>query len=292
MSFAKAAEELAVTPAALSYQIKQLEEHLGLSLFHRLNRAVELTEAGRLLAPGVADGFDAFRQAVRGLDRLRDGNALTITAGPAFTAKWLAPRLYRFVAEHGEIEVSLIAALRIMDFARDGVDAAVRFGYTPEADLYSEILIEEKMAPVCSPDLARTLKAPEDLLTASLLHDDSLARMSDAPTWNDWLHTAGVHRDDWRRGPRFSNADHVLDAAAAGAGVALGRLSLAEEDLRSGRLAAPFDMAVDVGAHFRFVCPKGAETRPSLAAFLDWLRSETANAAPSLPDLRVVPVKR
>lgn len=281
MSFAKAAEELHVTPAALSYQIKNLETDLGVSLFRRLNRAVELTEAGRVLAPGVADGFQALKAAVGKVNRMRDGRGLVLTAGPAFTAKWLAPRIYRFVERRPDIEVRLVASLKKLDFARDEVDAAIRFTRrSEEPGCYVETMVRELMSPVCAPAMAARLKSPADLIGAPLVHDESLALMQKPPNWGDWLKAAGVEAD-WRRGLRFSNADQVLEAAAAGGGVALGRLSLAATDLASGRLVAPFDLAIDTGAHFNFVCPGGMETRPECAALLDWLRDEmTGESAP------------
>ncbi|QIE55838.1 transcriptional regulator GcvA [Pikeienuella piscinae] len=288
MSFARAAEELYVTPAALSYQIKNLETDLGVQLFRRLNRAVELTEAGRLLAPGVADGFEALKAAVRNVNRMRDGRGLVLTAGPAFTAKWLAPRIYRFVERRPDIEVRLVASLKKLDFNRDEVDAAIRFTrHNEEPGCYVETMVHELMSPVCAPALAARLKNPSDLIGAPLVHDESLALMQKPPNWGDWLKVAGVEMD-WRRGPKFSNADQALEAAAAGGGVALGRLSLATTDLRSGRLVAPFDIAIDTGAHFNFVCPAGMETRPEYVALLDWLRDELSDESAPGEGMRIV----
>lgn len=288
LSFAKAAEELYVTPAALSYQIKSLETDLGIQLFRRLNRAVELTEAGRLLSPGVSDGFEALKAAVHNVNKLRDGRGLVLTAGPAFTAKWLAPRIYRFVERRPDIEVRIVASLKRMDFSRDEVDAAIRFTrLNDEPDCYVETLIHELITPVCAPALAERLKAPADLAGASLIHDDSLAMMVRPPNWGDWLAAAEVEAD-WSRGTRFSNADHTLAAAIDGGGVALGRLSIAAADLRAGRLVAPFDIAIDIGAHFNFVCPKGLETRPDYAALLEWLRDELAGESAPAEGMRIV----
>ncbi|MGB0506356.1 MAG: transcriptional regulator GcvA [Pikeienuella sp.] len=287
MSFAMAAAELSVTPAALSYQIKSLEQDLDVTLFHRLNRAVELTEAGKALAPGLSRAFDEMREAVHVMRRATEG-ALTLTAGPAFTAKWLAPRIYRFVEKHPDIEVRMIAALRKMDFRHDGVDAAIRFTRAEEEPgSYVEVMVEELMAPICAPQVAARLNSPADLVGAHFLHDDSLNILDRPPGWRDWLKIAGVEAD-WRHGPRFSNADHVLDAAAGGGGVALGRLSLAADDLRSGRLVAPFDLAIDTGAHFNFVCPAGHEVRTDIAALLDWLREELAGESAPGEGMRIV----
>ena len=273
MSFARAAEELFVTPAALSYQIKQLEEHLGVAVFRRLNRAVALTEAGRTLQPGVAQGFDALRQAVRAVARLADGAGLTITAGPAFTAKWLAPRFFRFAEAHPEIELRFVASLRIMDFDRDGIDAAIRFGNGQDEGLYSEILTDDWAMPVCTPGLAERIAATGSVAGLQLLHDESVRFLDPVPDWAAWGRATGME-GDWTHGARFSNADHAIDVALEGGGVALGRITLVERYLDSGRLVAPFATALRVGAQYRFVCPPGAETHPRVCVFLRWIREE------------------
>ena len=292
MSFAKAAEELSVTPAALSYQIKQLEDHFGLPLFHRLNRAVELTEAGKRLRPGVAEGFEAFRQAVHALDALREGRGLTITAGPAFTAKWLAPRIFHFLEREPEVEVRIVASLRVMDFERDGIDAAIRFGRRVGPGDYSRVLFQDVMTPMCAPSLAGKLRDPQDLRGMALIHDDSMAPLGTIANWGDWLDAAGVDKPDWGRGARFSNADHALSAACEGGAVALGRPALAEPELRTGRLVAPFRLAIDPEAQTRFICPRGAEAMPAMATFLRWLDEEIAATGNPLPDLEVVHIPR
>lgn len=273
MSFSKAAEELFVTPAALSYQIKQLEEHLGTPVFRRLNRAVELTEAGRTLRPGVAEGFDRLRQAVRAVARLGDDPGLSITAGPAFTAKWLAPRFFRFAEAHPEIELRFVATLRIMDFDRDGVDAAIRFGTGTDDGLYSEVLTADWATPVCTPTLAARIAETGTFAGLQLLHDESIGFLDPAPDWAAWGRATGMERD-WTHGARFTNADHAIDVALEEGGVALGRITLVERYLDSGRLVAPFRTALRVGAQYRFVCPPGAETQPKIRAFLAWMRLE------------------
>ena len=273
MSFARAAEELFVTPAALSYQIKQLEEHLGTAVFRRLNRAVELTEAGRALRPGVAEGFDALRRAVRAVARLGDSAGLTITAGPAFTAKWLAPRFFRFAEAHPEIELRFVATLRIMDFDRDGVDAAIRFGNGTDEGFYSEVLTDDWATPVCTPALAERIAANGLPGGLQLLHDESVEFLNPPPDWPAWGRVTGM-AGDWKHGARYSNADHANDVALEGGGVALGRITLVERYLDSGRLVAPFRTALRVGAQYRFVCPPGAETHPRICVFLAWIRDE------------------
>ncbi len=278
MSFAKAADELNVTPAALSFQIKSLEEHLGHKLFRRLNRAVELTEAGRALAPGTANAFAALSAAWGAAHRAVDTTTLTITAGPAFTAKWLAPRLFSFAQAHPEIELRFIASIRMMDFDRDEVDVAIRFGFGSDEGLFAVRLIEEWATPMVAPDLADQIKTYEDLRQVPLLHQHDTAWLREEIDWPAWFRQTdlGPMPDS---GLRFSQADHAVDAAVAGGGAVMGRIAHTSKELSDGRLVAPFDLALRTDSHYRFVCPEGAETRPQVGAFLEWIKEEVADFA-------------
>ena len=288
MSFAKAAEELHVTPAALSFQIKSLEEHLGTQVFRRLNRAVELTEAGKALAPGVADGFQTLAAAWRAAERTVDNHTLTVTAGPAFTAKWLAPRLYEFAQLHPEVELRFSASLKMMDFGRDAIDVAIRFGYGPDTGLYSLPLAQEWVCPVMTPALAEKFPTPESLTKAPLIFDDSISFLEPRSDWQTWFRAMGVDCDP-SHGPRFSQADHAVDAALAGVGVVLGRRALVVKDLHDGRLVAPFPTALDTGVRFRFLCADGAQTRPQIAAFRDWIVAEIDKTSHITDRMTLVP---
>lgn len=287
MSFAKAAEELSVTPAALSFQIKSLEEHLGTPLFRRLNRAVELTEAGLALAPGAKDGFQTLANAWRAAQRLQDSQSLTVTAGPAFTAKWLAPRLYEFAQAHPEIELRFSASLRIMDFGRDAIDVAIRFGRHNDDDLYSLPLAEEWVAPVMTPALAEKFPDAQSLVEAPLIFDDSIGFLYPRCDWKAWFAAMDVEFDP-THGPHFSQADHAVDAALAGVGVVLGRRALVVKDIDDGRLVTPYGMALSTGARFRFLCPKGSENRPQVKAFREWMLREISKTTYITDSLRVV----
>lgn len=278
MSFSKAADELNVTPAALSFQIKAIEDHFGGLLFRRLNRAVELTEAGRALAPGAADGFQTLAAAWRAAQRTQDNRTLTVTAGPAFTAKWLAPRLYAFAQSHPDIELRFSASLKIMDFGRDNIDVAIRFGYGPDPGVYSLPLAEEWVTPVMIPALAAQYPTAESLRDAPLIMDDSTTFLDPPADWNTWFSAMGV-APPIIQGPRFSQADHAVDAALAGVGVVLGRRALVIKDLAEGRLIAPYPTAIPTGARFRFICPEGAENRPQIAAFREWMLQEIDKTA-------------
>lgn len=290
MSFAQAAAELHVTPAALSYQIKSLEEHLGAPLFIRLNRAVELTEAGRALAPGTSEAFQTLSNAWRSTKRLQDNTTLNVTAGPAFTAKWMAPRLYEFARAHPDIDLRFSAALRIMDFDRDEVDVAIRFGYGPDHGLWSEPLSSEWFTPVMTPELAEQFPTPESLIDAPLIFDESTSFLRPQCDWQTWFRAVGVDHNP-SHGLHFSGADHAVDAALAGVGVVLGRRAMVIKDIFDGRLVAPYGVALGTKAHFRFICRLGTEQRPQIVAFRDWMLAEIAKTISVHQALTVVPVE-
>ena len=274
LSFAKAADELHVTPAALSHQIRALEEQLGLPLFHRRTRAIELTDAGRLIYPGLHAGFESVRGAMAQLDRSRDGNVLVISATPGLVAKWLMPRLWRFLHAHPDIDARVSASLKIADFAAEGVDVAIRLSKENHPELYAERLFNDSVLPVCSPRLVdQGLRSPADLPRFPLIHYDIPMSMRAPPLWADWFAVAGL-QGDATRGLKVNVADHALDAAVAGAGVSLSFKLIASDDVHSGRLVTPFGPELPLASGYNFVCPKGHEKRPNVRAFRDWLFAE------------------
>lgn len=288
LSFAAAAAELNVTPAALSFQIKSLEAHFGAPLFRRLNRAVELTEAGIALAPGATDGFQTLASAWRSAQRTQDHHSLTVTAGPAFTAKWLAPRLFEFAQAHPEIELRFSASLRKMDFARDNIDVAIRFGSSVDPGLYALPLAEEWVTPVMTPELAARYPTPASLQHAPLIIDESIAFLDPPMDWNSWFAAMGLPALAVQ-GPRFSQADHATDAALAGVGVVLGRRALVIKDLAEGRLVAPYNAALATGARFWFLCPKTAQDRPQIIAFREWIMREINKTSALADAIQIIP---
>ncbi len=279
LSFAGAASELGVTPAALSFQIKSLEEHFGGQLFNRHNRSVTLTEAGVALLPGLTEGFSQFERAWQRALQTTNANVLTVSTGPAFMSKWMAPRIFNFTQQYNDIELRFSASLRLLDFARDGIDVAVRFGYGDDADLHSHALGEEWVTPAMSPALAERFTTPQDLLEAPLLIDDSIDFLKPRSDWVAWLKASGIAADSVR-GAHFSNADHAIGAALSGAGVVLGRASLIARDVAEGRLVAPFSVGLTTTGRWRFLCREGQQTRPSVAAFKDWLTEEAKAVNP------------
>jgi LysR family glycine cleavage system transcriptional activator len=277
LSFTKAAEELHVTQAAISHQIKALEEHVGVALFERRNKAVLLTEAGQLCLPGLREGFDRLAEAMDGIRRRADANMLSVTTTPSFAAKWLAPRLDRFRQAHPEFEVRIDASTHLVDFAREHIDTAIRYGPGLYPGLQAERLMEVEAFPVCSPRLLagpHPLRTPADLKWHTLLHTEWMARDEEWPDWRMWLLAAGQRDIDWTRGPQFNDAAVSIQAAIEGHGVAIGRDALVEGDLAAGRLVRPFALSVGGRFSYHLVYPAAALKRRPVAAFREWLLIE------------------
>jgi LysR family glycine cleavage system transcriptional activator len=278
LSFSKAAEELHVTPAALSHQIRGLEDRLGLKLFHRRARGIELTEPARLIYPGIRTGFEAIREAVERLGRGRDERVLVVSCTPGLTATWLVPRLYRFLARHTGIEVRISASAAFADLATDGVDVGIRLSSGAHPELYVEKLSDEWLLPLCSPRLLdgeRPLRSPRDLRHFPLIQVDLPGLV---PTWADWMRMAGVEGVDTARGMRLNVADHALDAASEGLGVVLAYKMVAARDIALGRLVVPFGPEIAVpGRAYHLVCARGQERHAAIKAFRDWVVAEIAD---------------
>jgi LysR family glycine cleavage system transcriptional activator len=278
LSLTKAARELHVTPAAVSHQVRGLEDYLGLKLFRRVGNSLLLTDAGQACLPGLGEGFDRLAGAI---ERLKEHDArgpLHVSVAPAFASKWLVPRLERFDAAHPDIDVRISASLEVVELDREGFDAAIRLGRGSYPGLEVHELFAESVVPMCRPDLIEgphPLREPADLRYHLLLHDDSLRFDRAAPDWPMWLKAAGVSDVDASRGPHFSHPDHAMQAAMDGAGVVLGWRTLAATDLAVGRLVIPFDVTLPMNLAFFFVCSHLASERPKIVAFRNWLLEES-----------------
>ncbi|MGD9805248.1 MAG: transcriptional regulator GcvA [Hyphomicrobiaceae bacterium] len=286
LSFTLAAEELSVTPAALSHQIKGLEDFLGQRLFVRKVRAIELTPAGLALYPGLHAAFLQIRQTVELVDRAPNDKVLVVSSPPGFTAKWLAPRLYRFLTANPGIDARISATQALANFTTDGVDIAIRNSRSQIRGLWSKHLIGVTLIPVASPRLVaeHRISVPSDLTKVPLIHDDLLGSLTGLPTWADWLAAAGVEGINLARGLRFSSPDHALEAAVEGAGVLLAHKSLAHDDLRTGRLVAPFTLELPTQRAFVLVCPEAHARRPNVKAFITWILHEAAKTCDAAAD--------
>ena len=281
LSFTKAAEELHVTQAAISHQVKLLEDVLGVTLFRRLNRRLVLTDAGQTYMPPLRDAFDQMAAATRRLAQSGDSGALRISTIQSFAAKFLMPRVPRFRAKHPDIELMISASTQLVDFRRDDVDIGIRLGRGEYPDLHVTKLMDDYIFPVCSPALLRgphPLRSAEDLKHHTLLHDTAIASEEESPTWRNWLRHAGVSDVDGSRGPGFSDAAMAIQAAIAGQGVALGRPALVVEDLAAGHLVRPFEQQIKNRYSYYLVCAKTSADQPKQRAFRDWMLEEIARS--------------
>ena len=278
-SFTRAADELHVTQAAISHQVRLLEEWLGLKLFERQGHTLTRTAAGKAYAPELSRLLDALASAterVAGNDHSLVG-PLRITALPSFVARWLVPRLAGFRALHPGIDLHITSEVAVHDFARDDFDLAIRLGLGRWPGLQADLVSRERLSPVCSPALLAQapLATVADLQAHTLLHDQP------GDLWTRWLSLAGATRSEAeaivRAGPGFSDSALVLQAAAEGHGVALGRMFLASADITAGRLIKPFALDLPNDYSYWLAYPPAAAGQPRLAAFRDWVLAETSD---------------
>jgi LysR family glycine cleavage system transcriptional activator len=277
LSLSLAANELNVTPAAISHQVRLLENHIGLSVFERNGRGLVLTDAGAAGLRDLREGFERLSAAMDAIGSLGETGTLAVSVAPSFAAKWLLPRLYSFERQHPEIDVHVSASMHLADFARDRIDVAIRYGAGGYPDIFFEKLLPETVVPVCSPDLlgGKTLRSARDLLSLPLLHDDSPDNDPSCPNWDMWLRAAGVDDVDVGRGPRLNQASLVIESAILGRGVALAKLTLAAADIQAGRLMRPIEMERPVDFAYYFVAPRAKLNLPKVVYFREWLRHQT-----------------
>lgn len=280
LSFSKAANEMNVTPAAVSQQVKQLEDILGCTLFRRTNRSLLLTDEGQACLPGLVEAFDLIGDALDNINAVSQSGALTVSLAPSFAAKWLVPRLDNFRQLHPDIDVRVSASFHLADFDVEEIDCAIRYGLGKYHGLFVEKLLTESVVPVCSPSLLKgrnALKKPDQVRDYTLLHDDSIDQDPSCPDWRMWLKAAGVEGVDATRGLHFNQSSLVLEAAISGRGVALAKARLAHDDLKSGRLVQIFGVGEQpVDFAYFFVCPPTKTSLRKVALFKDWLKSEAA----------------
>jgi LysR family glycine cleavage system transcriptional activator len=272
LSFRRAAEELGVTPTAVSHQIRGLEADLGVPLFSRAARRVALTEAGAALAPALTRALDGMTDAVESLRAKPARKVATLSATVAFTAKLLVPKAARFREINPGWDLRLHASDSAVDLAGGEADAAIRYGLGTGAGLSRTPLMTDRFAPVASPRLG--LDRPDDLESATLIHFEWQGGPSaTVPSWRVWVEAAGLEGLDARAGLTFNDETSAILAAVAGQGVALLSLVLVEAELASGALVQPFGPRLD-GWRYDFVYPRDAEDRPAVAALKSWIEAE------------------
>ncbi|HVM78918.1 MAG TPA: transcriptional regulator GcvA [Stellaceae bacterium] len=271
LSFTRAAAEMSVTQAAISHQVKMLEQRLGLPLFRRLPKGLRLTEEGQALLPELGAALDRIGNA---LDRLsqRGGSVLTVSTLTTFMLTWLVPRLPRFQAAHPEIAVRLWTSSHFTDFDREEVDVGLRVGEGGWSGLVTHKLFEETITPLCGRAHRERLRSLDDLRAVPLLD-------SGGEDWEIWLRAAGVRDLSAARGPKFDSTKIAVEAAIDGLGVAVGQASLYAEDIAAGRLFQPYPLSVSNGKAYWLVYPPAASDSPKVRAFRDWILTEIGRAA-------------
>ena len=274
LSFTRASEELHVTQAAVSHQIKAIEDYLGLALFHRLGRGqgLILTDAGRAYLPRITAALESIRVATDGLAQVRRKRVLNLLALDSFGAMWLLPRLSRFTRQHPDVDVRITASEVESDgLARDLADIEIRYGTGNWPQFEVTGFLTESIFPVCSPALMNgpePLREPRDLLHHTLLHDVMTT------SWRDWLTAAGVTGVDAERGPGFNHSNLVIQAAQMGEGVALGRGALVVDAIKNGTLVKPFPLSLPSPYAYFVVTTKSGAADPLVQACRDWLVTE------------------
>ncbi len=292
LSFTRAADDLAVTPAAISHQIKELESQLGVSLFTRTSRSMRLTREGEILHTAAHESLEVLSRALVRIKRMENRKQLRVSASPSLAAKWLVPRLDRFLSLMPGADVRVDVSHAVVDFDREDIDIAIRFGEGRYPGLHADMLFQDNVFPVCNPKIItkeKPLKTPRDLLKHTLIHLDWEAQGSPWPNWKMWMKASGINDFDDRAGLHFGQTSFAVQAAIDGMGVALGDSNLVADDLVAGRLVKPFELSLRAPKQFAYYVITRADTAdaPMVNAFRDWCMAEarlTEGKAPPHPE--------
>ncbi|RWM16212.1 MAG: transcriptional regulator GcvA [Mesorhizobium sp.] len=282
LNFTRAADELGLTPAAVSHQIKEIEDQLDLVLFTRTSRSIRLTEAGSLLHDASIDALDLLNRAVSRAHKMTRGTSLLkVTLDAQFATKWLMRRVDDFRRQKPGIELRFDITYDVRDFERDDVDIGIRFGTGKYPGLVAHRLFENIIIPVCSPALLASgppLKEPRDLFNHTLAHIEWSRQGVTWPNWSMWMHAAGVEDFDDSRTLVFRTSTDATQAALDGNAVALADFAMVANDLSQGRLVRPFELGIKVAPDFAYflVYPEASKDDARIIAFREWLLDEVA----------------
>jgi len=272
LSFTKAAEELFVTQAAISHQIKSLEDKTGVKLFKRFNRALQLTTEGQVYLLSIMESLEQLEKASRQLVNRNAKGMLNISLLPSFATKWMAKRIWKFQEKFPEIEVSISAFEWLADFNKEDIDVAIRYGRGNWPNVYSELLFEERVYPICNRRVNKKIgdnPNPSVLFDYKLLHDDFSSE-----DWDMWFKKAHIEPNSPIKGTRYSHTVMMLETVENSNSFALGRTPLVIDDLKRKLLFAPFNISIPSDYAYYFVCAKGLENSPKIIDFKKWVFSE------------------
>jgi LysR family transcriptional regulator, glycine cleavage system transcriptional activator len=273
-SLTRAAEALSVTHGAISHQIKALEATVGVPLIERVGRGIRMTDDGERLATRVRAALADVADAMREVSERNNPRQLRVSVTPSFAARWLLPRLGKFLARHPDVDLDVRSSIALVDFRRDDTDIAIRHGFGGWPDVHAEHILSDTYFPVCSPRLAPKLpRSPAELARYTLLR-------SDDEWWKPWFDAVGLDWVEPSRGPIFNDSALMLQAAVEGQGVALARTSLLGNDVRNGLLVRLFDIDVPAPRRYYLVYPPRLAGSPKLALFRAWLQDEIRGEQP------------
>ena len=277
LSFSRAADELFVTAAAVSHQIKTLEDSLGVRLFTRQGNSLALTETGTTYLPAIQQAFKQVAEATYRLHKRDQRPTLKMNVPPTFAVKWLIPRLDQFFKLHPDIDVKVSTSNHMVDFSRENFDLVMCYGRGHYPGMQSKRCLPVEVFPVCSPrllDAGRPVAGPADLKHYTLLHDDSVYSDGSNPDWSTWFDFVGCTEVDATRGPSFWPSHLVIDAAIDGLGVALAKKPWVDKDLESGRLVRLSDVSLPVEYSYYIVYPDSRAEDPLITTFVEWVQSQ------------------
>lgn len=278
-SVSGAARELSVTHSAVSHQLRRLEQELGVQLFKRTNRGLQITAEGETLAPVLIESFDRIAATIDNLRQASSADSIRVTCTPTFASKWLVPRLVDWYAKPGASRINLQPSLDLLEFDSDNIDFAIRCGVPPWGGLRHELLMPIHLIPVCSPGYVSNnepLRQAEDVLRHSIIHAD-VGDHGRGDEWRDWLGGIGVDIPRNLPGPSFHDPGLAMQAAADGLGLAIGYLELIDRDLRSARLVTAFDQAIRHPYSYYLLYRKSSRNNSSLEQFRDWMFTQLSD---------------
>ena len=289
LNFTRAADELGLTPAAVSHQIKEIEDRLCVTLFARTSRTIRLTEAGVIIHEAAVDALATMERAVAKTRRLARGSAeLKVSMDPTFASKWLMPKVDEFRRLHPDVELRFDVTSKLRDFERDDIDVGVRFGRGKYPGLATQRLFDNVIIPVCSPRLLKSgppIERPGDLQRHTLVHIEWARQGITWPNWRMWMAAAGVEDFDDSRCIVFEESSQLIQAAIDGSVVALCDFAMVAKDLSDGRLIRPFDLGIRVPADFAYFLayPIESANDPRIKAFKEWITTEAAKSSSAAP---------
>lgn len=276
-SFAKAAEDLFVTPAAISQQIRQLEEYLGVRLFERTNKGIRTTEACEQYYPMISAAFEMLRKASQKLSTFHVRNQMVISLLPSLASQWLGASLFQWCGNNPEVQIAILATHSEPDFENGEAHLRIRYGQPRQREILSEELLVDRVVPVCSPALLErtgAIQRPEQILDLPLIHIDWGEDNDSLPSWSDWFQAAGVPNVDCRRGPVFNLSSLAIQAALAGKGFVLGQNLMVRDELKAGRLVPVSDIDLPLRDSYFLAYPESTLNHPHFDTFRSWLRAQ------------------